>query len=54
MAAAVEHLVFVIHPLLYQALPGDEIVQQSFRNYLASEVEVQERCLAAIERLGPT
>ena len=52
--AVVDHIVFAIHPLLYEALPPDEIETPNYRVYLASEVQVKRRCLAAIGVLQPT
>ena len=51
---AVEHVVFAIHPLLYEAEPPADIVALNHRVYLEAEAEVKERCLAAIARLAPS
>ena len=51
---AVEHVVFAIHPLLYEAEPPQDIVALNHRVYLEAEVEVKERCVAAIARLAPS
>ena len=50
----VDHIVFAIHPLLYEALSPEEIETPNHRVYLASEEQVKRRCLAAIGALRPT